>query len=278
MRELSSKPLAWAHSDFCYSDLIDRLNHAIGSLKPKPFGFNPVNRSGFSAEDKRSIFSMSEIFECDAEIRKLLLAWARDCVPSCLAQLFREMDDGTMTVATPPFGITLRIRVIEDAPGYSLPPHRDSSDTLFAFILQLADQNPTTSGFAKRENKFKFQAPYEIKRADFNKIAEQAIKEYLNYRPEIFWSENQFNETLVGWEENGNAWLVGASGRVGMVQGFIEEKLDVQFLELLALHNPEKSFLFDSEKSRLHASISSHGVYPRISAPPPTRTARSTRK
>lgn len=264
MRKLSDFPFAIRDADFDYSELIWKLGAATDSCVPVPFEFTD-SKGVIRNDELRSIFPIFEILKRDPSLKASLLDWARSKVPVFLKALFDRVADDDLQCHGQDICLTLRARVVEDQPGFSLAPHADSRDTLFAFILQLSPNNPTTSGFVRDEVAIKFFRRTEISEAEFIELCTHCLTNVLGHQPVLTWTVNQFTGQLIAWEINGKCWVTSISGARGEMLGFSEVKLDVPFGSILGIHNPvDSSFLFNSPTARAIGLRSRHGVYPRV--------------
>jgi hypothetical protein len=258
---LSKAPLVLSHKSDFYLSLIKNINRAIPHTQAKPFGFSAV--AGRADETTRFILPLSQAFK---EHSTALKNWVNDYFPVFLTYLGSEIKDEDFSLKKNPedIRINLRFRVLQDRAGYSLSPHKDSADTLFAFLLQLSDKNPVTSAFLRDKQLFSFE--YEDVKNELNLIS--ALSSYISkiYQDEasIILSKNQFGVSdYVAWDNRKRAWLVKAAAKHVTLIKYDEIDLNVGYGELLGIHNPLKDLVFTSSTSAYWQKNCCHGFSPK---------------
>ena len=138
-RLISNCPLCFASFSQLSIRLVSAFASAIEGLEAAPFSFG----DGKEEDSRRNIFSLRDIFKNDPNLRDLLGLWVRSELPHFVELFAAEAGDDLKVFEPEKYRMTLRVRVLEDQPGYSLAPHKDSKDTLFAFIGNLNPHNLT---------------------------------------------------------------------------------------------------------------------------------------
>jgi len=260
---LSKAPLAFTHTDDVYREIIRELNKHLHLYTPEPFGFKSV-ASGY-AEHSRYIVPLGELFQVDP-LKSTLRAWTINFLPSFLSELYACVATSNLVVFHPDkIRMILRFRVLQDRRGYSLAPHRDSKDTIFAFLLQLSESNPTTSLFFRNNAKYRYRDP--IIRANDQASVSTAIgcffKSLYGYDLGFEISENQFGVSkFVAWDHLRTAWLVQVVDNEILLIKYDEQKLTVPYGSILAIHNPLSDFMFSSERTKYFQENCTHGFFP----------------
>lgn len=267
---ISKIPVAYLHKDPIYQELISAANSVVRELEPIDFGFKSTV-DAFD-ESRRKIYAVGERFGQEP-LRNLLLTWYKKHLPVLLSYLCYDLKDETYKINDPDrLRFMLRFRILEDYDGYALAPHRDSSDTVFAFLLQLADKNPTTSVFLKDKHGALLdleETNISSKESVRNRLA-IFLNKYHGQTTEFSLTENQFKKTdknaWVVWDSNGIAWQVfedeSYKNKLVLLK-YDEINLTVPFGNLLALHNPLKNNFFNSSASENIKKHASHGFFPR---------------
>ena len=269
---LAASPLAFADAGFDYAGLAARIADAVSSTDAVDFGFKREVAVGYHQESDRKIVPLQQAFAARPDVRGELNEWARTRMPLFLRALYESVACSDLVMKAPEdLRFALRVRVIEDQPGFSLAPHKDSSDTVFAFLLQLSPENPTTSGFLKRAKSIVIdkKAMRDPTRGGLPSVLPEAIERIYGYRPQLSFTANQFSERIVAWEQQDNIWFIDESDERFEAAGFEEVRLDPPFGSLLAVHNPARSEWFRSPLADFNVNNARHGVFPRVYAKRP---------
>jgi len=261
IRYLSKMPLAFTHSDPFYAMLSKVLLEKASSVTPRPFGFSAAY--GTAQESTRFIVPVARVFE-DQAVAEGVRTWISRTFAGFLGALRREVVDASYTLHDAArLRFQLRFRLLQDRRGYALAPHKDSRDTLFAFLLQLDPQNPTTSIFLKSGDGYLFKDAGVDGDEDSLRLFLTVYLEKLCRRPVVFQlTPNQFGSGYVAWADDGVAWTAVVSENTLVLHKFDQVRLRVPALQLLALHNPGGSIAFRSDRSAYVQASCSHGFFP----------------
>jgi hypothetical protein len=260
---LSKAPLALLDEHSIYREIITSLNSKIDTTRALPFSFKSTKQT--YDEATRKIVPLGRIIKEDRDIHSLFSSWIEKRLPYYLKYLSNEVRTKDYSFKDPDsFRIVLRLRILEDQKGYSLAPHRDSEDTLFAFLLQLDPENPTTSAFLKDKQVFKVRGTHP----DISDNS-GAVSFYRNFfhsidkTPNFQLDENAFGYSkFIAWHEDGSAWAAQASNDLLFVTRYDGFRLDVPFGCLLGLHNPLRDYAFSSAYTEYLQQNCAHGFFP----------------
>jgi len=260
---LSKAPLALAHTDTIYADLIRYLNELIDSHEPEPFEFESIKTE--SQEIDRFIIPLAKQLRAEP-IATLLRKWTLNHLPVFLEHL-REtvLDPSFIFNRSKTLRMYLRFRVFQDRNGYSLAPHKDSEDTLFAFLLQLSEENPTTSLFFLNPKLYKVKIDQlENKNSsDIEKLLRAFLNEAYGAATAFKLSENRFGEPrFIAWDEHRSVWMASLEDRELIISKYDEQNLKVPYGSLLALHNPRGDYAFSSQTTKFIRGHCAHGFFP----------------
>ncbi len=262
-RYLSKAPLALSHSDTIYPELIGHINETIDSFKPEPFGFKSV-KSEYS-ENSRFIVPLARIFR-DEPISTLLREWVLKHLPDFLGHLRETVSDSSFFFNHPEYlRMYLRFRVLQDRNGYALAPHKDSKDTLFAFLLQLSENNPTTSLFYRSPSVFKLTNPLIVnqEKDSISKVFEGFLNGVYGSSTNFHLTDNQFGVSkYLAWDQFRSVWMLSNNNNELIIHKYDEHQLKVSFGSLLAIHNPLNDFVFSSERTKFFQEHCTHGFFP----------------
>jgi hypothetical protein len=262
-RYLSKAPLALTHSDSIYPELIKRVNETIDSFEPEPFGFKSV-KSEYS-ENARFIVPLARIFR-EEPISTLLREWVLKHLPEFLGHLHETVSDSSFIFNQPEhLRMYLRFRVLQDRNGYALAPHKDSKDTLFAFLLQLSEDNPTTSLFYRSPSIYR--VTNSLLANQDKDIVCKVVGEFLNgiygSNTQFHLTDNQFGVSkFLAWDEFRSVWMLSQNEKELIVHKYDEHQLSVPFGSLLAIHNPLNDFVFSSQRTKFFQEHCTHGFFP----------------
>jgi len=263
LRALSKVPIVYAHSSVRYSQMISFLNSGIKPLSPKPFGFKSVLDA--HNETLRLIYPAGTLFKSQ-DFQDLLLSWVRQDLPVIMASLRRDLESNDFEVLNKNFlRMTLRLRILSDKPQYTLAPHKDSADTIFAFLLQLNEENPFTSYFLRDNKVFKMVEKPNLDDVNQTSRAVAAfLKSFYGAETSFQLSENQFGiSKYVFWDERGSAWTFHKEiSEVGKLIRFDVHPLKCSHDNLVAIHNPLKDLFFKGSRCDFIRDFGSHGFAP----------------
>lgn len=262
-RYLSKTPLALTHSDNIYLELIRLVNEKIDQFEPEPFGFKSV-KSAY-AENSRFIVPLARIFR-EEPIATLLREWVLKHLPDFLSHLNQTVSDSSFVFNQPEYlRMYLRFRVLQDRNGYSLAPHKDSKDTLFAFLLQLSEGNPTTSLFYRSPSlyKVKNQLLVNADKATINNVVGGFLNDMYGSKTNFELTDNQFGVSkYLAWDEHRSVWMLSQKEQELLIHKYDEQQLNVPFGKLLAIHNPLNDFVFSSQRTKFFQEHGTHGFFP----------------
>lgn len=262
-RYLSKTPLALTHTDNTYPELIRLVNESIDQYEPEPFGFKSV-MSAYS-ENSRFIVPLARIFR-EEPIATLLREWVLKHIPAFLSHLKETVSDSSFVFNQPEYlRMYLRFRVLQDINGYSLAPHKDSKDTLFAFLLQLSEDNPTTSLFYKSPSLYKVKNPLLINddKATIKNVVGGFLNEMYGSKTNFELTDNQFGVSkYLAWDEHRSVWMLSQKDREFLIFKYDEQQLNVPYGKLLAIHNPLQDFVFSSQRTKFFQEHGTHGFFP----------------
>jgi hypothetical protein len=194
---LSTHPLVLKDSGDLYENIINKINLVINNFEPQKFSFNGGDGVKFN-EKYRFIYETKKIVEI-AKIREDLKLFCETKLISHFEKL-NIICTGDKINIQENIKFALRIRIMKDIYDYSLPPHKDSADTIFSFILQLDFNNPGTSLY-KKEKIVNLTKNEDIKVQQ--KELELIIKnEENNENLKIEWGQGQFGFMPCAWTEN----------------------------------------------------------------------------
>ena len=265
LKFISKAPLALVDDEFDYIKLINHLNIYIDGIVGEPFSFKSTKQS--YNEVTRKIVPIGDHVRTDQQLQNLFTNWVEKRLPEFVRYLGNEVKNESFQFRNQEnFRLAIRIRVLLDQKGYSLAPHKDSEDTVFAFLLQLHPKNPTTSAFLRDKQVFKVNTnghPMEDEedhRRFFQSFFEKIYKEVPNYQI----AENAFGgkSKFISWNDDGTVWLTEKKSDVVFANKYDTLPLMVNYGQLLALHNPLSDFAFSSSYTKYIQQNTAHGFFP----------------
>ncbi|MBM3349570.1 MAG: hypothetical protein FJY58_07735 [Betaproteobacteria bacterium] len=271
LKIVSKSPPAFVHRHLSYAALVDKLAALVEEIEPRPFGFKSV-KSAYN-EHSRFILPAASVFASD-EIRPILKNWTREVLPEFMQYLGAEVLAEGFKWLVPPQNVrlALRFRILQDRDGYSLAPHKDSADTLFAFLLQLDKKNPCTSLYLRDKRTFVMKTNSTSDDQElYIASAKKFLESTLSISGELKITDHQFGiADAVIWEESGNAWQIQRGEDKSQIKLTKYDAINIELSEneILGIHNPLKDLVFTSAQSRYWQSNCCHGFYPRAKMRP----------
>jgi hypothetical protein len=256
-RLVSNCPLCFASHSQLSHQLVSAFASAIEGLEAAPFSFG----DGREEESRRNIFSLRDIFKHDPNLRDLLGQWVRSELPHSVELFAAEAGSDLKLFEPEKYRMTLRVRVLEDQPGYSLAPHKDSKDTLFAFIGNLNPHNLNTSIFIIK-NAIRVGCEKESP-LFLNRISDLSSKLFPE-KTNFLVTKNDFTGDPVIWFENGVVFAYSMYETAPIFVVMNEEKITTTFGEILAIHNPRFPILATSTVIDNSVKFARHGVWPGV--------------
>jgi hypothetical protein len=252
---LSTYPLVLKDSDNLYENIINKINLVINNFKPQNFSFNGGDGVKFN-EKYRFIYETKKIVEI-AKIREDLKLFCETKLIDFFEKLKNICIDDKINIQEN-IKFALRIRIMKDIYDYSLPPHKDSSDTIFSFILQLDFNNPGTSLY-KKEKLVNLSKNNDIKVQQ--KDLERIIKnEENNENLKIEWGQGQFGFMPCAWTEN-YCYKFSEEIKKLRYEIYSEATIKPNKNEIYAINNVNNG-LIDSNILRKFNDNNYHGVRP----------------
>lgn len=264
IRNISKVPLIYSHSSQTYVDLIEILNKEIKALEPRPFGFQAVLKE--AQESERFIYPMAQVFR-ETRIKSIVSNWVKQDLSGFLKVLRFDLNAGDYKQNDfKRLRLTIRLRILMDKGHYTLAPHKDSADTIFAFLLQLNSTNPKTCYFLKDPQVYKF----DIKSFKFEdtgmveRVLVGALEGFYGSKVSFKLTHNQFGVSrYVIWDDKGSTWLLKEKDRnVAELSRHDCYRIDAGPNDLVAIHNPLKDFFFSSTISDQIKVHGTHGFAP----------------
>lgn len=229
---LSEAPIVFGSRSKIIEELCDLLEKKLTLFQPRPFSFVAANGDEIT-EENRYIYPASEIF-AEQKLRTKVQEFARQEIPLYLRDLRAVlMAEDYMVVNLEHLRFVLRVRIMEDRKGYALTPHRDSSDTLFSFIVQMNSENNKTSIY-------RLDSAIKIKinesKADRKLICQEII---LGKYPsaKITWRESQFKRGLSCWTDLSKFFRFEVSEDQIFLMEYGIKELDASSNNVYAIHN-----------------------------------------
>lgn len=262
---LSKAPLALRDDHAIYLGILKALSEFAAFTPGVPFSFRSTE--GSFDEITREILPLGRYLRSNRELISLFSRWAELRLSNFLGRLAQEVNvEGYKFHNAEYFRLYIRLRVLRDKSGYSLAPHQDSKDTLFAFLLQLDQKNANTSIFLKDRVIEKTDRSsldlqdYMSAHQFFERFFEKLNIDCSAFRlePNAFGGVSKY----VAWHQNGNVYFSQSVGDEVFVTRFDELRLSVPFGSLLAFHNPLADFAFESSYTRYVRENCRHGFFP----------------
>lgn len=237
----------------------NELNIGLRSLTSNPFEFRQYDNK-IVQETHRRTFEVASLFR-NPNLNFLIRKFAKDNIEIYLRELKKILlCDDYEIIDIQKIKFSLRIRVIEDVEGYHLAPHRDSPDTIFSFIMQLSEENPTTCTY-------KFNKTYKThinKNLEANELllADQLIRQtYPNL--ERKWQESQFGKNQCCWSDGKLFFKYEKMQDWLYVHEFSESDLMTKNFSIYAIHNVlPANKVISSSKYKYFNDKYYHGVPP----------------
>lgn len=254
---ISSEPIVMEHQDEIYPILIKKLNEILIKSESATFEFN--NNNGDLIKEKyRKIYPINSIIN-EKELFSILIKFSKEIVPKFIKSLKDEIiDDDYKILYKEKIRYCLRLRLLEDLYGYSLQPHKDSSDTIFSFILQLNDNNIKTSLYEKGKL-FKLTGNISAEPEKLKLQIASAI-EKLCPNEKIFFGESQFKKNIGMWTNNKFFRYENINNWVG-IQEYNEKTINSKFSNIYGISNSLTKIIYSSKLK--HANeFYYHGVRP----------------
>jgi hypothetical protein len=234
-------------------------NEICKELKAEPFEF-PLSPGKMVKDKLRYIYPINKS-KLNLEIKELIKDFSKNTLPKYLKKLREKLSSVDYeSCFNKNLGYTLRVRIFEDQMGYSLQPHQDSNDTIFSFILQLSESNPTTSIYTIdkiHQKKLIKSISNELLNENFSDLLKEINKNGL-----IF-SKSQFTDKVGAWSSDEKFY----SWQIEDLNLYILEHSETSILlkncDMYAIHNAQKG-LFKSGKYEKYNYQAFHGVRPTV--------------
>lgn len=257
---INDRPLIFINkSEDISKKLVPIAKEICNELKAEPFEF-PLSPGKIIKDKLRYIYPINKS-KLNLEIKELIKDFSKNIVPKYLKKLRETLSSVDYeSCFNKQLGYTLRVRIFEDQIGYSLQPHQDSNDTIFSFILQLSESNPTTSIYTIdkiHQRKLNKSISDDLINNHFHDMLKEINKN------EFVLSKSQFTDKVGAWSSDKKFY----SWQIESLNLFIlehsETSIQLGACDIYAIHNAQAG-LFKSSKYKKYNYQAFHGVRPTV--------------